>query len=744
MVSEHVLELCTSSTTLIDALAKDPYQPASRVVKQLFKDRGTNFKERAETPPSEDELDLVAKCGKFPCRPGDLFLRVYRDVLCALEIDPLAGLVSPSLLGSSGVVPLTIVSVIPDIVRHYAYLIARAKAEVFLATNYWERSQSSAIIADSLRELSKRVKERDGEKVVVKLMYDRGNVKQAVKNRIVVKPIYWTRIGLPAQDEIPGVALEVINYHRALLGTFHAKYLVVDRRVACLNSNNIQDRPNIEMMIQLEGPVVESFYDMALMSWANAMNPPLPLLTAQPASSGIYRFEHDNEDMKYLGSEPMLTALRAHFQEWHVIKKVRSMRFDAPSQLQRISVTGSVTADQRRGDYHFGQPQVRVPSPPKSADARDHGIFDASLEDYERGDAVEMHRDISVPSWKESVKTNSDDNDSLSATGSYTPTSDSNSRGTDSSLFSSFGTPDTSAATKDGGSETALQDAREVDSTTQGSDGDFSLGDFCPHILHEPHKPVPIAMVNRRPTGTPGHYSVRHFPQDIAWLGAMRYAQKSVFIQTPTFNASPIVSSTLDACRRGVQVTLYLDLGFNDQGEMIPFQGGTNEEVVHKMYRKLNCEGNGAEKRLEVFWYTAKDQTKPLNAAVRKRNCHGTPWCPCKRWLKLREMVLAVKFMAVDDQIAILGNGNQDTQSWFHSQEVNVMIDSPELVRAWMRGIEANQNTSLYGRVDDGDGVLRGEDGEAIQASGVESSNFLRRLKGMGKVMARVRGTGGF
>ncbi|KAH9003737.1 hypothetical protein EDB86DRAFT_2889505 [Lactarius hatsudake] len=720
MVSKHVLDLCTSSTPLIDALAKDPYQPASRIVKQLFKDQGTKIKEQTDTPPSEDELDLVAKCGKFPHRPSDLFLRVYRDVLCALEIDPLAGLVSPSLLGSSGVVPLTIVSVIADIVRHYAYLIARAEAEVFLATNYWERSQSSAIIADSLRELSKRVQERGGEKVVVKLMYDRGNVKQAVKNRIVVKPIYWTRIGLPAQDEIPGVALEVINYHRALLGTFHAKFLIVDRRVACLNSNNIQDRPNIEMMIQLEGPVVESFYDMALMSWANAMNPPLPLLAMRPASPSMYRFKQDNEDMKYLGSEPMLTALRAHFRELRVVKNAQSMQCDAPPQPRRTSVTGSVTADHR--DALFKQSQVRVPSPPKSADARDHGIFDTSPENYERDEVVERQV-ISTPSWTESVKTNTDDYDSVSATGSYSPASDSNSRGTDGSLFSSFGTPDTSAAIKGGDYETALQDAREVDSTTQGSDDD--LGDFNPHILHEPHIPVPIAMVNRRPTGTPGHYSVRNFPQDIAWLSAMNYAQKSVFIQTPTFNASPIVSSTLDACRRGVRVTLYLDLGFNDQGEMIPFQGGTNEEVVHKMYRRLNNEGNGAEKRLEVFWYTAKDQTKPLNAAVRKRNCH-------------------VKFMSVDDQIVILGNGNQDTQSWFHSQEVNVMIDSPELVREWMRGIEANQNTRLYGRVDDGDGVLRSEDGEAIQASGIESSNFLSRLKGMGRVIARVRGTGGF
>jgi len=218
--------------------------------------------------------------------------------LHALDIDPLAGLVSPSLLGTSGVIPLSIVSVIPDIMRHYADLIVRAEAEILFATNYWEQSGSSSIIADSLRRLSKRVEARGGAKVVVKLMYDRGNVKQAVKNRIVVKPIYWSRIGLPTEDEIPGVVLEVVNYHRPLLGTFHAKYLVVDRRIACLNSNNVQDRPNIEMMVQLEGPVIDGIYDMALLSWSNAMNPPLPLLTKSPEYSVVYRFQQDNDDLK--------------------------------------------------------------------------------------------------------------------------------------------------------------------------------------------------------------------------------------------------------------------------------------------------------------------------------------------------------------------------------------------------------------------------------------------------------------
>jgi phosphatidylserine/phosphatidylglycerophosphate/cardiolipin synthase-like enzyme len=220
--------------------------------------------------------------------------------------------------------------------------------------------------------------------------------------------------------------------------------------------------------------------------------------------------------------------------------------------------------------------------------------------------------------------------------------------------------------------------------------------------------------------------------------------------QTPTFNASPIVSGTLDACRRGVRVTLYLDLGFNDQGEMIPFQGGTNEEVVHRMYKTLNTEGNGAEKRLEVFWYTGKDQTKPLNAAMKKRNCHSAfrrmrLWaCPRGQADRPTRGDIAVKFMSVDDQIAILGSGNQDTQSWFHSQEVNIMVDSPELVGAWLRGIDANQNTRLYGRVSDRDGIWRSEDGEVVQASGVAASSLFKRLKGLYSVMKRIRGTGAF
>jgi hypothetical protein len=40
--------------------------------------------------------------------------------------------------------------------------------------------------------------------------------------------------------------------------------------------------------------------------------------------------------------------------------------------------------------------------------------------------------------------------------------------------------------------------------------------------------------------------------------------------------------------------------GFNDKGESIPFQGGTNEQVVDRLYKKLGPEGKA--QFLKVYW----------------------------------------------------------------------------------------------------------------------------------------------
>ncbi len=41
-------------------------------------------------------------------------------------------------------------------------------------------------------------------------------------------------------------------------------------------------------------------------------------------------------------------------------------------------------------------------------------------------------------------------------------------------------------------------------------------------------------------------------------------------------------------------------IGFNDKGESIPFQGGTNEEVVERLYKILRRDKK--EQFLTVYW----------------------------------------------------------------------------------------------------------------------------------------------
>jgi len=176
---------------------------------------------------------------------------------------------------------------------------------------------------------------------------------------------------------------------------------------------------------------------------------------------------------------------------------------------------------------------------------------------------------------------------------------------------------------------------------------------------------------------------------------------------------------------------MWVCLGYNDAGELLPYQNGTNEMIAHRLFHDPSLVGDEGlteeeKERLGIYVYVAKDQNVPIHNKFKKRSCH-------------------VKLLIVDNHIAIQGNGNQDTQSWFHSQEVNVMIDSKDICERWMEGIRRNQNTELYGRVSPTDGCwhdpVTGE--QAPGAIGVDPGKF-SWAKGMVGAVQRVRGAGGF
>lgn len=142
-------------------MAKHPHHPVKKAIRKLYP-RPNCFKRLAIYSGkghsvikglTAEELkyweakgpELRRKAGwKLPGEDGpgvevsDLFWKMYLSIQPTIERDQLSGMTAPDLIGSTTTMPLSIVSLIPDIMQHYRSVIIRAQKEVFLATNYWQ------------------------------------------------------------------------------------------------------------------------------------------------------------------------------------------------------------------------------------------------------------------------------------------------------------------------------------------------------------------------------------------------------------------------------------------------------------------------------------------------------------------------------------------------------------------------------------------------------------------------------
>lgn len=444
-------------------------------------------------------------------------------------------------------------------------------------------------------------------------------------------------VRLPSKEEAPHLDLQVVNFHRPILGTFHSKFMVVDRKIGIVSSNNIQDNDNVEMMTHLEGPIVDSLYDTLLISWHRELEPHLPSANTPAADGGLNTFD-----------QPSFQGL---FDNQGNLR-VPEANNGAPS-LQQVADTGR----ENRLPIHIG--------------GDPH--YDSDI----AGEVARMQSVMTAHDGESGVE----------------------------------------VVTRHLNLATHQKDRK-------GTSPEYAPGqEMTPYIPHAAHELFPIAMVNRKPYGSTNHLGV-YMPQNEAFLSAVRNATKSVFIQTPDLNAVPLLPELLAAVRRGVEVIYYVCLGYNDAGELLPFQGGHNEMVANKLYAELANEPE-AKSRLHVHYYVGKDQNIPIHNKFKSRSCH-------------------VKLMIVDAHIGIMGNGNQDTQTWYHSQEVNIMIDSAEIVAKWIEGIDRNQNTRVYGEASQEDGIWRDAEGNEAPGAIGKDPGRMSWAKGVVGAVQRVRGAGGF
>ncbi|KFY02315.1 hypothetical protein O988_02207 [Pseudogymnoascus sp. VKM F-3808] len=722
MVSDALHKLCTSKESVTALLAEDPTLAPGDAWKKLYGGYAptstTAVGSRRERRDSEEvhsfsaeDLQRVAECGNWgPSQPSELFLKIYHDALGPVEQDPAAAMVSPSLMGSCGVVPLTVISVVPDIMRHMSNMIVRAEKEVYLATNYWQNSVASTYITNAMKELSARAGKR-GERIVMKIIYDRGSPKQLFEPHYIVseKEYLGDAVNIPKPEEIPNIDLQVMNYHKPMLGTYHCKYMVVDRKYAVLQSNNIQDNDNMEMMTQLEGPIVDSLYDMALISWHKALEPPLPSLNSPASQSGVGSFGDTSHHEMFRQGQVQVNAAPVSDSNQLETADIRGV----PSQNLIPGEDAGLREGEQLGE--LSNDSTYKPSPARNVMER--AINAPHLPPLDNVDA--QNPSLGLNNGQQMLGKDPVTNAFLRAGSSSLPSSfisdplqskllpehlttdphyDIDIAGEVARVQQSVSPND--KLTRLEATAAHLNHTKNVDFPS--SIADIPAGDeFTPYIPHEVHEPFPIAMVNRPPYGTPNNNDV-YTPQNEAWLAGLRYAKKNVFIQSPTLNAEPILKEILNACERGVDVFAFICIGYNDAGELLPMQGGTNEMISHALHQSLSPEGL---KHLHYHFYVGADQTGPILAKAKKRSCH-------------------VKLMIIDEEIGIQGNGNQDSQSWYHSQEINVMLQSKEVCGNWIDGLRRCQRTGIYGKVDD-DGVWRDADGKEVEgAIGTDPGKF--------------------
>jgi hypothetical protein len=74
------------------------------------------------------------------------------------------------------------------------------------------------------------------------------------------------------------------------------------------------------MACQIEGPIVDSLYDMALISWNNKLEPPLPAINSPAAVGGVHTFKDSIHD-KLFGPNGVLTGTDAIIHPQKILKR---------------------------------------------------------------------------------------------------------------------------------------------------------------------------------------------------------------------------------------------------------------------------------------------------------------------------------------------------------------------------------------------------------------------------------------
>jgi len=321
-------------------------------------------------------------------------------------------------------------------------------------------------------------------------------------------------VRLPHPEEIPNLDLEVMNYHRPVVGTFHAKYMVVDRRIAILQRFVYPDmgkllfesiplqqqhsrpcqcgndgsyrvchlarpaRSGFLMIVHIRGPVVEAFYELALLSWGRVLNPPLPLLSGPAPMPASYSFGQDHPHI--------------------AVKDLEKSRVQARQFLR---------TDQDRPQDNEGMCGMNVAT----------NIFPS-------GSASVPATTLQPPNCGRQQATGDQNDVGGTEVPAISGITDDGEKEVQTMLEEKFSTMKL---------VTAHLNTNLQPDTTGDEPDNADAARFRPHIVHSPHDPVPMVLVNRKPRGSEYHIHRVIFVSSERWPSQHQHQGQSIIHKAP-------------------------------------------------------------------------------------------------------------------------------------------------------------------------------------------------------------------
>jgi phosphatidylserine/phosphatidylglycerophosphate/cardiolipin synthase-like enzyme len=151
-----------------------------------------------------------------------------------------------------------------NVIRFQCKYVKTARESVNFVSSYWEgKSMSAFMVVNAFKSVP--------SSCTIRVLVDNGNWRNVMRNNRFCTEREKRKMGL-SDDFL------VKSLHVPLLGTMHAKFIIVDE-IAIISSNNVQDRPNLEFALAVTGPIVSKFKKIFNHFWFDDSSLPVSLLS---------------------------------------------------------------------------------------------------------------------------------------------------------------------------------------------------------------------------------------------------------------------------------------------------------------------------------------------------------------------------------------------------------------------------------------------------------------------------------